>query len=110
MSGWGSLGEVTWEVGHIGGAGNLQGKKEGMRPQEKPPDLKGLAVDRSGGEAPVEGGRFVLWLRPRIQLGAGSGAGGRGGESGAAACEVIMSPDSGASVAGFTSQPCREIS
>lgn len=100
---------MTWEVGHIGGAGNLQGKKEVMRPQEKP-DLKGLAVDRSGGEAPVEGGRFVLRLRPRIQLGAGSGAGGGGGESGAAACEVIMSPDSGASLAGFTSQPCREIS
>ena len=95
---------MTWEVGHTGGAGSFQGKKEGMQSQEERLDLQGPTCDGSGGEI-LCGGRVPCAVTGSWELGAGREAGGGGGGERAAPCEANMSLDSGASPAGFTSQP-----
>lgn len=78
--------------------------------QEELLDRQGPTFDGSRGEI-LCGGRVPCAVTGAThpagswELGAGREAGGGGGGERAAPCEVITSLDSGASPAGFTSQP-----
>lgn len=112
MGRWGSLlGEVTCEFRHLGGAGSFLGEKGGEGYQEEAPDLKGPMLTGAEKFRMVGGTLCRGWgCGWGCETSLERGRWQKGEKSLAAPCGVIVSLDSGASPAGFTSQPCRENS